>query len=132
MPLALRLPNSFETFECLVELLCSPSKLSSVPGLLTRTHKPWRGVAAPPPWPATKVAEAAKKQRGPAQLLRSTVGPRRRLRSVSPPRREEPKLKSVLAVAAVRRLVLRSPRGRALSRPPGVRVGSSSRVGLSA
>eukprot|EP01043_Picozoa_sp_COSAG02_P038763 COSAG02_NODE_3012_length_7552_cov_13.461827_8_plen_69_part_00 len=33
LPLALRLPNSFETFECLVELLCSPSKPSSVPEL---------------------------------------------------------------------------------------------------
>ena len=59
MPLALRLPNSLETFECLVVLLCSPSKLSSVPELYSSDPKPWRGVAAPPPWPATKVAEAA-------------------------------------------------------------------------
>ena len=35
------------------------------PSYIARIHKPWRGVAAPPPWPTTKVAEAAKKGAGP-------------------------------------------------------------------
>ena len=83
------------------------------PSYIARIHKPWRGVAAPPPWPATKVAEAAKKGAGPgaASPLHRRSPPAAVKRE--PPRREEPKLKSVclwLLCAGLRR---ESPRGRA-------------------
>ena len=74
--------NSSETFECLAVLLCSPTSSQVFPrGGAVR--KPWRGVAAPSPWPSPRRRsreEAARRRSFSAPF----VGPRRRLRGVSP------------------------------------------------
>ena len=75
--------NSSETFECLVVLLCSPASSQVFPRV-SAVRKPWRGVAAPSPWPSPR-----RRSREEAARWRSFsapfVGPRRRLRGVSPP-----------------------------------------------
>ena len=74
--------NSSETFECLVVLLCSPASSQVFPRV-SAVRKPWRGVAAPSPWPSPR-----RRSREEAARWRSFsapfVGPRRRLRGVSP------------------------------------------------